>query len=185
MSYIVTARWRPRAGETAAIEAILRERAAAIRDEPGNVSFTVHRARDDTRDIFLHEVYKSEEAFKAHREMQHFKTFVLQRAVPLLEQREGLGQPVVVSHLGPHARVGDPCLASLGDPDGRRLGRRQFRVVRRDRCLDLRQQLVVAEQSGPHHVGHPRAGGVDRGRHREQVTSRARRAGAAGGSPRR
>ena len=62
--------------------------AAAIRDEPGNVSFTVHRARDDTRDIFLHEVYKSEEAFKAHREMQHFKTFVLQRAVPLLEQRE-------------------------------------------------------------------------------------------------
>ncbi|HEV2630901.1 MAG TPA: putative quinol monooxygenase [Pseudolabrys sp.] len=88
MSYIVTARWRPRAGETAAIEAILRELAAAIRDEPGNVSFTVHRARDDTRDIFLHEVYKSEEAFKAHREMQHFKTFVLQRAVPLLEQRE-------------------------------------------------------------------------------------------------
>jgi quinol monooxygenase YgiN len=88
VSYIVTARWRPRAGETDAIEAILRELAVAIRNEPGNVSFTVHRARDDTRDILLHEVYKSEQAFKEHREMQHFKTYVLERAVPLLEQRE-------------------------------------------------------------------------------------------------
>lgn len=88
MSYIVTARWRPRAGETPAIEAILKELAAAIRNEPGNVSFTVHRARDDTRDIFLHEVYKSEAAFREHRDTQHFKTFVLERAVPLLEQRE-------------------------------------------------------------------------------------------------
>jgi quinol monooxygenase YgiN len=88
MSYIVTARWRPRAGEGAAIEAILGELAAAIRNEPGNISFTVHRARDDTRDIFLHEVYKSEDSFKQHRETEHFKTFVLQRAVPLLEQRE-------------------------------------------------------------------------------------------------
>ena len=88
MSYIVSARWRPRAGETAAIEAILRELAAAIRKEPGNVSFTVHRARDDTRDIFLHEVYKSEAAFKEHRDTAHFKTYVLERAVPLLDQRE-------------------------------------------------------------------------------------------------
>ena len=88
MSHVIVARWRPRAGEEEKIAAILRKLAAKIRDEPGNVSFAAHRAKDDPNDILLYEIYESEAAFNAHRETPHFKTCVLERAVPLLAMRE-------------------------------------------------------------------------------------------------
>lgn len=79
---------RPRAGETESILAILRELAPAIRREAGNVSFVVHRAQDESGDILLYETYKSEQAFLQHRQTEHFKNLVLERAVPLLAVRE-------------------------------------------------------------------------------------------------
>jgi len=88
MSYVMVARWRPREGETKEIEAILRELAIAIRQEPGNVQFTVHRGRDDANEFLLYEVYASEEAFREHQLTEHFKKLVLGRAVPLLSVRE-------------------------------------------------------------------------------------------------
>lgn len=88
MSHIVVARWRPREGAGEKVAAILRELAPKIRAEPGNVSFTAHRAKDDPNDILLYEIYASEAAFNAHRETAHFKTCVLERAVPLLAVRE-------------------------------------------------------------------------------------------------
>ena len=88
MSHVIVARWRPRAGEEEKVAAILRNLAAKIRDEPGNVSFAAHRAKDDPKDILLYEIYKSEAAFNTHRETEHFKTLVLGEAVPLLAFRE-------------------------------------------------------------------------------------------------
>ena len=88
MSHVIVARWRPRAGEEEKIAAILRKLAAKIRDEPGNVSFAAHRAKDDPNDILLYEIYESAQAFAAHRETEHFKHYVLGRAVPLLAFRE-------------------------------------------------------------------------------------------------
>jgi quinol monooxygenase YgiN len=88
MSHIIVARWRPREGAEEEIAAILRELAPKIRSEPGNVSFTAHRAADDPNDILLYEVYRSNQAFDAHRETEHFKHYVLGRAVPLLAFRE-------------------------------------------------------------------------------------------------
>jgi quinol monooxygenase YgiN len=88
MSYVMVARWRPREGEAEKIETILRELATAIRQEPGNVQFTVHRGRDDTDEFLLYEVYASEEAFREHQLTKHFKRLVLERAIPLLSVRE-------------------------------------------------------------------------------------------------
>jgi quinol monooxygenase YgiN len=88
VSHIIVARWRPRAGAEEKIAAILRELAPQIRSEPGNISFTAHRAKGDPNDILLYEVYASEAAFNTHRETAHFKTCVLERAVPLLAVRE-------------------------------------------------------------------------------------------------
>jgi quinol monooxygenase YgiN len=88
MRHVVVARWRPREGQTEAVLAILRELADAIRKEPGNISFVVHRAKDDPNDILLYETYRSEQAFLDHREAEHFKTLVLERAVPRLAARE-------------------------------------------------------------------------------------------------
>ena len=88
MSYVIVARWRPRDGATEKIEAILRELADAVRREPGNLQFTVLRARDDASEFLLYEVYASEEAFRDHQETEHFKRLVLERAVPILSVRE-------------------------------------------------------------------------------------------------
>jgi quinol monooxygenase YgiN len=88
MTYVVVARWRPRSGEALKIESILRELAPAIRAEPGNLEFIVHRSNDDANEYLLYEQYKDEQAFVDHRQTPHFKTLVMERSVPLLEQRE-------------------------------------------------------------------------------------------------
>ncbi len=94
MTYVMVARWRPRAGETGKVEAILCELAAAVRQEPGNLQFIVHRSVDDPDDLLLYEVYASEDAFAAHQQTEHFKKLVLQGVVPLLETRERCGYAV-------------------------------------------------------------------------------------------
>jgi quinol monooxygenase YgiN len=88
MSYVMVARWQPRAGETEKVESILRELAMAARREPGNLRFDAHRCRDGTDEFLLYEVYESEQAFRDHQQTEHFKRLVLERAVPLLRVRE-------------------------------------------------------------------------------------------------
>jgi quinol monooxygenase YgiN len=88
MTHVVVARWRPRDGQVDKIEAILRELAREIRREPGNLQFIVNRSRDDPNEFLLYEQYVSEQAFLDHRQTPHFKTLVLEQAVPLLERRE-------------------------------------------------------------------------------------------------
>ena len=88
MTHVIVARWRPREGQIEKVEEILRELAKEIRREPGNLQFIVNRSRDDPNEFLLYEQYVSEQAFLDHRQMPHFKTLVLERAVPLLERRE-------------------------------------------------------------------------------------------------
>lgn len=95
MSYVVVARWQSREGETEKIQSILLELAAAVRREPGNLQFTLHRGCDNTNEFLLYEVYKSEQAFRDHQDTEHFKRLVLDRAVPLLTVRERAAYAVV------------------------------------------------------------------------------------------
>jgi quinol monooxygenase YgiN len=95
MTHVVVAYWRPRAGQTEAIEAILRELGAKIRAEPGNLMFVVNRSKDDPNEFLLYEQYKNEQAFADHQQTPHFKTLVLERAVPLLERRERVAYSVM------------------------------------------------------------------------------------------
>jgi quinol monooxygenase YgiN len=88
MTYVMVAHWRPRAGQSEKIEAILQELAAVVRQEPGNLQFVVNRSHDDPNEFLLYEQYASEQAFRDHQQTAHFKTLVLERAVPLLERRE-------------------------------------------------------------------------------------------------
>ena len=88
MTHGIVARWRPRDGQIEKIEAILRELAKEVRREPGNLQFIVNRSRDDPNEFLLYEQYVNEQAFLDHRQTPHFKTLVLEQAVPLLERRE-------------------------------------------------------------------------------------------------
>lgn len=88
MTHVVVAYWRPRDGQTEKIEAILHELAQKVRQEPGNLLFVVNRSQDNPNEFLLYEQYKSEQSFLDHQQTAHFKTLVLERAVPLLERRE-------------------------------------------------------------------------------------------------
>jgi quinol monooxygenase YgiN len=88
MTHVIVARWRPRDGQIEKIEAILRALTKEIRREPGNLQFIVNRSHDDPNEFLLYEQYVSEQAFLDHRQTPHFKTLVLEQAVPLLERRE-------------------------------------------------------------------------------------------------
>lgn len=88
MTHVIVAHWRPRDGEVEKVEAILRELAKESGREAGNLQFTVNRSREDPKEFLLYEQYVSEQAFLDHRQTPHFKTLVLEQAVPLLERRE-------------------------------------------------------------------------------------------------
>jgi quinol monooxygenase YgiN len=86
---VVVATWVAKEGQEAEVERILRTVAAESEKEPGCHEFSVYRSLDEPRQYMLHERYRDEEAFQAHRETEHFKTHVLGDAVAneRLEQR--------------------------------------------------------------------------------------------------
>lgn len=88
MAFVCTARWVAREGQADTVRELLRELIAASRAEPGNLSYQVSEARDEPATFRLFEVYADEEAFRAHADSEHFRRLVLERAVPLLEDRE-------------------------------------------------------------------------------------------------
>ena len=87
MSYHIIARWRVREGELGKVEAVLRALAPAIRNEPGNEQFIVHRLAENPNEFVLYEAYASEQAFLEHRQTPHFIKLVQETAAPLLDVR--------------------------------------------------------------------------------------------------
>ena len=87
MAYVVTATWKARAGEEAAVEGLLGQVAAASRNEPGCLLFWTHRSIDEPGRFFLYEQYVDEAAVQAHAASEHVRTFVLEDAVHRLDER--------------------------------------------------------------------------------------------------
>jgi quinol monooxygenase YgiN len=75
------------AGQEDEVLALLPQLIAAVRTEPGNISFVAYRQLDDPRTYVLLERYASRAAFAAHRETAHFKDLVLGQIVPRLANR--------------------------------------------------------------------------------------------------
>jgi quinol monooxygenase YgiN len=90
MAYVIIARWHAREGEREKIEGILHDLVKESCREPGVRHFIAHRSYDNPNEFLLYEQYDSEQAFIDHQQTAHFKTLVLERAVPLLAHRERL-----------------------------------------------------------------------------------------------
>jgi quinol monooxygenase YgiN len=90
MTYVIVARWKAREGEGETIASILRDLVPECRREPGVRQFIAHRSHDNPNDFLIYEQYENEQAFIDHQQTVHFKTMVLERAVPLLAHRERL-----------------------------------------------------------------------------------------------
>ena len=94
--YTVIAAWRASPESVDEVRDLLAANARASRQEPGCLTFHAHQDLEDPARFVLYEVYRSRDDFLAHRETEHFRTYVEHRIAPLLVDREwrGYGPPL-------------------------------------------------------------------------------------------
>ncbi|MFZ5781082.1 MAG: putative quinol monooxygenase [Pseudomonadota bacterium] len=85
---VVTAFWEAKPEEADAVCEIIREFLPQAQREPGVKAFQIHQSRDEPHKFFFYEVFADEAAFAEHQKTGHFKTLIVERAVPKLVSRE-------------------------------------------------------------------------------------------------
>lgn len=85
---VINARWTVRAGCEDAVATALSELAEVTRAEPGCLYYVPYRSPDEPSVFRIFEVYRDDAALHAHRQSDHFKRLVEERAAPLLAERE-------------------------------------------------------------------------------------------------
>jgi quinol monooxygenase YgiN len=88
VSYVLIARWTAAPGNEERVEQVLLALAAEARREPGCRAFRPTRSVDDPRVFLVYEEYDDEAALAAHSASEHFRRYVLEEGIPLLESRE-------------------------------------------------------------------------------------------------
>ena len=68
---------------------------AASRAEPGCISYTIYRAKDDPTLFYIHEEWRDQAALDAHNAMPHFKEYGMNGLRPIAVTREvTFGEPL-------------------------------------------------------------------------------------------
>jgi len=83
-----TVTWEVRDGEADAAADIIARFAPEARKEQGLELLMVHRAADNPSNFLFYEVFKDAAAFEAHQETPHFRTMIMEEALPKLARRE-------------------------------------------------------------------------------------------------
>jgi quinol monooxygenase YgiN len=83
-----TVHWIVREGQVDAALDIITRFAPEARKEPGLELLTVQQSADDPRKFMFYEIFANEAAFAMHQETAHFRTMILEQALPLLEHCE-------------------------------------------------------------------------------------------------
>ena len=87
MAHVLAVTWTAKEGNEAKIHEYLRILGEASRQEPGVITYTTHVDPDNPRKFFIYEKYHDISGLEAHQETEHFKKYVLEKAIPLLESR--------------------------------------------------------------------------------------------------
>ena len=88
MAYVLAVTWVAKEGHEAEIHEILGILGEASRLEPGVITYTTHVDPDNPRAFFIYEKYHDIGGLETHQETAHFKEYVLDKAIPMLESRE-------------------------------------------------------------------------------------------------
>ena len=83
-----TVMWQAREGEAAAAAEIIARFAPEARKEPGLELLTVNQNATDPAQFLFYEVFTDAAAFEAHQQTPHFRTMILEDALPRLSKRE-------------------------------------------------------------------------------------------------
>ncbi|MDH5353772.1 MAG: antibiotic biosynthesis monooxygenase [Gammaproteobacteria bacterium] len=87
MAYVLAVTWVAKKGHEAEVKEFLQILGEASRQEPGVITYTTHVDPDNPREFFIYEKYHDVNGLEAHQETAHFKEYVLEKAIPLLESR--------------------------------------------------------------------------------------------------
>lgn len=83
-----TVTWQVREGQIEAAAEIVARFAPLARAEPGLEHLSIGRCTTDPSRFLFFEIFKDATAFAVHQETPHFKTMILEQALPLLDQRD-------------------------------------------------------------------------------------------------
>ena len=87
MAYVLAVTWTAKPGQETEVRKILQILGQESRQEPGVITYTTHANPDDPREFFIYEKYHDASGLEAHQETPHFKEYVLEKAIPMLESR--------------------------------------------------------------------------------------------------
>lgn len=69
---VLAVTWMAKAGREAEVTALLSKLTESSRQEPGCITYQVHRHKTEPRRFFIYEQYKDDAALEAHRASSHF-----------------------------------------------------------------------------------------------------------------
>jgi quinol monooxygenase YgiN len=85
---VFTVAWEAKPSEIDALTDIVRRFLPQAEREPGLKVVRTHQSVTEPEKFFFYEVFEDEAAFAAHQQTEHFKTLILEQAVPRLAKRE-------------------------------------------------------------------------------------------------
>jgi quinol monooxygenase YgiN len=83
-----TVMWEVRDGKADAAADIIRRFLPEARKEPGLELVMINRSTTNPLHFLFYEVFRDAAAFEAHQQTPHFRTMILEEALPLLSKRE-------------------------------------------------------------------------------------------------
>ncbi|SJZ41600.1 Quinol monooxygenase YgiN [Enhydrobacter aerosaccus] len=92
---VFTVTWEAKPSEVDALTKIVQTFLPLAEREPGLKVVRTHQAVGDPTKFFFYEVFADAEAFAAHQETEHFKTLIMEQAVPKLAKRERIQHRLV------------------------------------------------------------------------------------------
>jgi len=85
MAHCIAVKWTIKEGDLDTVLASLRQLVEASRAEPGCLFYQAHRSADEPNVIFLYEQYVDHDAYQAHADSEHFKTYAVGEIFPRRE----------------------------------------------------------------------------------------------------
>ena len=88
MAYVVAATWTCEPGKEGVVRDAIEKLTAPSRAEEGNVFYQAYQDPAEPTVFRLFEIYADEHAYAAHGASEHFATYGLNQAIPVLTHRE-------------------------------------------------------------------------------------------------
>lgn len=88
MAYVVSATWTAEPGKEDVVLDAIEKLTPPSRQEPGNRFYQAYQDAAEPLVFRLFEIYDDEAAYAAHGASEHFVTYALGQAIPVLANRE-------------------------------------------------------------------------------------------------